>query len=90
MVKGVIVGLVAMLLGLQYALWAGDKNVFDLRQLRLAAVVVQNESNELLARNDRLLAEVLDLKAGGEAVESLARQELGFVKPGETFFQVIE
>ena len=90
MVKGVIVGLVAMLLGLQYALWAGDKNVFDLRQLRLAAVAVQNESDELLARNDRLLAEVLDLKAGGEAVESLARQELGFVKPGETFFQVIE
>ena len=86
----VIFGLVAMLLGLQYALWAGDKNVFDLRHLRLGAKAVEQESKMLSDRNDRLLAEVNDLKSGGEAVESLARQELGFIKQGETFFQVIE
>ncbi len=79
-----------MLLGLQFALWAGDKNVFDLIHLRQTADLVNKENQQLLERNDKLLAEVLDLKSGGEAVESLARQELGFVKKGETFFQVVE
>ena len=93
MAKGVtntvILALLAMLLGLQYALWAGDKNVFDLRHLRLAAKAVKQESKMLSDRNDRLLAEVNDLKSGGEAVESLAREELGFIRQGETFFQVV-
>jgi len=34
-------------------------------------------------------AEVRDLKQGTEAIEERARNELGMIKPGEVFFQVI-
>ena len=37
-----------------------------------------------------LSAEVEDLKHGDEAVEERARSELGLLKPGETFYQVVE
>jgi len=33
---------------------------------------------------------VLDLKQGDQAVEARARTELGLIKPGETFYQVVE
>jgi len=37
-----------------------------------------------------LYAEVLDLRKGQEAVEERAREELGMIKEGETFIQVID
>jgi cell division protein FtsB len=38
--------------------------------------------------NDRLEAEVRDLKEGLEMVEEKARQELGMVKPNEIYVQI--
>ena len=40
-------------------------------------------------RNAILDAEVRDLKLGTEAVEERARSDLGMIKPGEVFFQLI-
>jgi cell division protein FtsB len=33
---------------------------------------------------------VVDLKSGGETVETIARTDLGLIKAGETFYQIIE
>jgi len=74
---------------LQFALWAGDKNLFDLYHLNNTIEQTDQEITQLTQRNDKFLAEVLDLKNGGQAVETIARQELGFIKQGETFYQVI-
>ena len=52
---------------------------------------VQQEKNNVLAvRNQVLAAEVQDLKSGNDAIEERARSELGMIRKGETFFQVIE
>ena len=75
---------------LQYALWAGKNSVLDLVRLRatLEDLTIQNQS--LRDRNDRLHADVVDIKSRLSAIEAQARSELGFLKPGETYYQVIE
>jgi len=37
-----------------------------------------------------LEAEVLDLRKGKEAIEEIARHDLGLIRKDETFFQIIE
>jgi cell division protein FtsB len=51
----------------------------------------QRAINERLeARNRALQAEVEDLKKGLAAIEELAREDLGMIKEGETFFRILE
>jgi len=54
-------------------------------------VEAQQAENEMLKeRNAQLQAQVDSLRAGDEAIEALARSELGLVKRGETFYQVVD
>ena len=49
------------------------------------------ESNAKLAERNRLMAaDVNDLKQGTEAIEEIARKDLGMVRKGETFFLILE
>ena len=50
----------------------------------------QVENAQLVERNKRLEAEVRNLKKGLAALEERARSEMGMVKEGETFFQLVE
>ena len=53
-------------------------------------VASQNETNAaLVARNDALQAEVQDLKSGTQAIEERARGEMGMVKDGEIYVQIL-
>ena len=45
--------------------------------------------NELKQRNSVLEAQVLDLQNGLDAFEEKARNDLGMIKQGETFIQLI-
>jgi len=82
--------LLGLLISTQYALWVGDKNVPDLYHLKEAVNETREENQGLHLRNQKLLAEVIDLKQGGETIETLARSELGLIKPEETFYQIIQ
>lgn len=62
----------------------------DVAQLRAEIDAESRHLAELRRRNDALRAEVDDLRAGGEAIEGIARRELGMVREGETFMQVLE
>ena len=62
----------------------------DSRALRDTVTAQRAENARLQQRNDALSAEVEDLKSGEAAVEERARSELGMVKPGETFYRVVE
>ena len=42
-----------------------------------------------MRRNDKLHAQVTELKQGREALEERARSQLGFIKEGETFYRVV-
>ncbi len=81
--------LLALFCWLQYNLWWGKNGVSDYLSLK-DNVAVQSESNaHLRSRNEQMYAEIADLKKGNEAIEERARNELGLIKQGETFFRII-
>ncbi|MBV1877738.1 MAG: septum formation initiator family protein [Pseudomonadales bacterium] len=88
--SGFILLLVLMLLGLQHRLWFGEGSYSDLQRLsqKVAQAQVSNVVRE--QRNRVLRIEVRDLKSGDAAMEEKARSELGLIKPGETFFMLVE
>ena len=82
-------GLFILLLLLLYALFFGKQNLFDLmgQQARLAQLT--EETKVLRERNERIRVDVKDIKTRLGAIEGLARSELGLIKPGETFYQIV-
>lgn len=82
--------LVVLLCMLQYRLWFGDGNILEVRRLQLRRNDLLVETNKLRERNRELEADVQDLKEGLDAVEERARQDLGMIKTGEIFIQVID
>ena len=88
--KFLIAVLAGVFLLLQYALWLGDKNVFDWLRLKQSSEQTQQEITALQRENERLVVEVIDLKESGESVETIARSQYGLIKKDETFYQIIE
>ena len=82
--------LVVLLLILQYQLWIGDGGLRDVWELHQEVEALKQENERLQERNAALNAEVLDLKQGLDAIEEHAREDLGMVKEGETFYQIVE
>ncbi|WP_133512406.1 cell division protein FtsB [Candidatus Thiosymbion oneisti] len=82
--------LLLLLLALQYRLWTGDGSLAEVQALRDEINAQKVELQQLRARNQVLEAEVLDLHEGLDALEERARSELGMIKRGELFLQVIE
>ncbi len=78
-----------VLLGLvQSNLWFGRGSVPHVMELREQLEAQQAANDIARARNERLAAEVVDLKEGLEIVEEKARFELGMVKPDEIMVQI--
>jgi cell division protein FtsB len=90
MLRWIALVLILILIGLQLKLWSGSGSMHDVDALRMALKRQGEENTRLQQRNQALGADVLDLKHGEQAVEARARTELGLIKPGETFYQVVE
>jgi len=89
-VKALTVLLVALLALVQFRLWVGDESLAEVWRLRQAIESQTSENTLLKSRNQRLEAEVRDLKNGLEAVEERARLELGMIRRDEIYFQIVE
>lgn len=92
MLRIVLVLLVVSLAWLQYRLWNGVGGTRQVEQLQAQVDQQIAQNRQLEARNAALAAEVADLKSptGEAAVEERARSELGMIKPGETFYRVVD
>ncbi|AND68247.1 hypothetical protein ATSB10_07930 [Dyella thiooxydans] len=90
MLRWVALILIALLVALQFKLWSDAGGMREVDTLRAAVKKQTDENQRLQQRNQALAADVTDLKSGEQAVEARARAELGLVKPGETFYQVVE
>ncbi len=88
--KVAAVVLLALLLLLQSRLWVGNESMVAMWNLEAALEAQRLDNEGARQRNERLAAEVADLKSGLEAVEERARYELGMVEQGETFYQFVD
>ncbi|MDE2309066.1 MAG: cell division protein FtsB [Xanthomonadaceae bacterium] len=90
MLRWIALILLLLLIGLQVKLWSGNGSMHEVDALRVSVKKQADENDRLAKRNQALGADVLDLKHGEQAVEARARTELGLIKPGETFYQVVD
>ncbi|MXP66729.1 cell division protein FtsB [Pantoea sp. Nvir] len=74
---------------LQYSLWLGKNGIHDYMRINSEVTVQQTNNEKLKARNNQLFAEINDLNGGFEALEERARNELGMIAPGETFYRLV-
>ena len=81
--------LLLVLVALQFKLWFGDGGVSDISALEQRVAAQEAENAMLETRNDALRAEVEDLRERLDAVEERARSELGLIREGEEFYQVV-
>lgn len=82
--------LAALLAWLQYRLWFGVAGTHEVTALQAQVAAQARQNTGLRERNATLASEVADLKSGEAAVEERARSELGMIKPGETFYRVVD
>ena len=80
--------LIALLVVLQAQLWIGRGSLPDVMRLRQQLKEQKQHNQAAQLANERLGAELNDLKDGLEMVEERARAEIGMVKPNEIFVQI--
>jgi cell division protein FtsB len=74
---------------LQYRLWFGKNSVPDFIIMKKEVALQVTHNDNLRQRNSLLKADIHDLKIGLEAAEERARNELGLIKQGETFYRIL-
>lgn len=74
---------------LQYHLFFGKNGLRDKRELVKEVQQAESGNAELITRNQMMFSEIDDLKLGTAAIEERARNELGLIKEGETFFRIV-
>ncbi|WMY95081.1 MAG: cell division protein FtsB [Arsenophonus sp.] len=85
-----IIILIIVFFWLQYSLWLGKNGVYDYIRVKNEIVSLKSFNMMLKSRNKYLFSEVNDLNIeGAEVIEERARYELIMIKPGESFYRII-
>jgi len=82
--------LLGTLLFLQYRLWFEPGGIIEMLQLKKQLAAEQLANEKFKKRNQLVLLQVQHLQKNQDAVELRARQELGMIKKGETFYQIVK
>jgi cell division protein FtsB len=85
-VLGSVLALVALLVGSVF----GDRGYLNLVEKRRRVEELRGEIDSLRSENSRLAAEIVALRSSPQAIERLAREELGFARGDETVFLIRE
>ena len=81
--------LIVLLIALQLELWVGQYSFMSIWHLSQMVASKEAVNQEWQLRNQRLLASVQNLKTGSQVIESQARMNLGMIKNGEVYYQVV-
>jgi cell division protein FtsB len=82
------VALIALLVILHGQLWFGRGSVPNVSKLQGQLAEQKQKNIQAVQANERLSAEIHDLREGLEIVEEKARSELGMVRANEIYVQI--
>lgn len=81
---------IGFLVFLQYRLWFEDGGMRESMLLKSKLLSQLEENKALKHQNDELFLEIRRLREHSDATEDRARNELGMIKKGEKFYQVVK
>lgn len=87
--KPIVIVLVIVLAVLQYKLWFARDSLLEVFHLKQTIALQESKIAEIKENNAALAVDIENLKKGGGAIETRARTDLGMVKSGEVFYQVV-
>jgi cell division protein FtsB len=87
--KWIALILIVLLAALQYRLWFGKNSVSDYQEMQTQIETLEQQNANLRQRNKLIRADIDDLQLGIESMEERARNELGLIKEGETFYRIL-
>ncbi len=90
MLKVLSIILLIILSSLAYRFWFGQDSLLQVAKLRRTVQHQNLELSTLRQRNKFIIDQINNLKASPLAIEEQARYELGMVKQGEKYYQVVE
>ena len=85
--RPVTVALLLLMAAVHVGLWLGDAGLPQVMKLQAQLEAQRQRNTSQLRANERLVAEVEDLRQGLEMVEERARADLGMIKPDEMLVQ---
>jgi len=88
--KCLSLSLAALVVALQLRLWLGQGSIMELVALEQQLTQFRETNAELRERNERLVVEVEEFRSGLDSVEEMAREELGMIRRGETFYVIVD
>lgn len=88
--RWVFLPLILLVLLFQYWLWFGKGGILNRIKLQRQVDHQQQENEALRQRNLELEAQVRYLRQGSAGIEERAREDLGLIKEGETFYLFID
>jgi cell division protein FtsB len=88
--RPVTILLSVLLIFMQYQIWSTNGGLSQVWKTKQSIIAVQEQNQELQEKNAILAADVNDLKNGDESIEEHARTDLGMIKQGEVFYQIVD
>lgn len=88
--KWIFLALCTVFLGMQYEIWlAPHSGIFALNKMEQARQQQYAVNQNQQQKNQTLVKSIQNLKHGNTALEEHARYDLGMIKQGEVFYQVV-
>lgn len=89
-IRRVLIGLLIGFFLLQSRFWFGQDSIIKVYKLKTTLKQQEQELAKLRLRNQQVANSIHILKNHPAAIEEQARYELGMVKQGEKYYQVVE
>lgn len=90
MIRAMMIALLIVFTLLGVKFWYGNDSLLQVMSLKKNLQKLQNENMLLKQRNELIKQRIAILKKDPNALEEQARYELGMIKRGEKFYQIVE